>query len=131
VDKNPVVLIIEDDKNLSKMYAQKFKIEGFTPIIADDGQKGLDMIKQSSPSAILLDMILPKFTGNQILSEINKFEKKVEAPIIALTNLTEKEEEEKAISLGAKEYLVKAMHTPEEVVQKVKTYMPPPANTSS
>lgn len=131
MDKNPVVLIIEDDKNLSKMYAQKFKIEGFTPIIADDGQKGLDMIKQSSPSAILLDMILPKFTGNQILSEINKFEKKVEAPIIALTNLTEKEEEEKAISLGAKEYLVKAMHTPEEVVQKVKTYMPPPANTSS
>ena len=126
-----MVLIIEDDKNLSKMYAQKFKIEGFTPIIADDGQKGLDMIKQSSPSAILLDMMLPKFTGNQILSEINKFEKKVEAPIIALTNLTEKEEEEKAISLGAKEYLVKAMHTPEEVVQKVKTYMPPPANTSS
>lgn len=113
------------------MYAQKFKIEGFTPIVAEDGQKGLDIIKNNPPDAILLDMILPKFSGNQILSEISKFENKFEAPIIALTNLTEKPEEEKALSLGAKEYLVKAMHTPEEVVQKVKTYMPPSVNTSS
>lgn len=130
MDKNPVVLIIEDDKNLSKMYAQKFKIEGFTPIVAEDGQKGLDFIRQNPPDAILLDMILPKYSGNQILAEINKFEGLLKIPIIALTNLTEKSEEEKALSLGAKEYLVKAMHTPEEVVQKVKMYIPPSAKTN-
>lgn len=124
MNKLPLILIIEDDKLLSKMYAEKFKLEGFDTIVAQDGEEGLEYISEKNPSFILLDMMLPKFTGQDVLHELKKrASNNTTPPIIALTNLAQKEEAQKALKLGAKEYLVKAMYTPDQVVEKVKFYL--------
>lgn len=124
MNKLPLILIIEDDKLLSKMYAEKFKLEGFDTIVAQDGEEGLEYISEKNPSFILLDMMLPKFTGQDVLNQLKKrVSDKATPPIIALTNLAQKEEAQKALELGAKEYLVKAMYTPDQVVEKVKFYL--------
>jgi len=120
----PLILIIEDDKLLSKMYAEKFKLEGFDVVVAQDGEEGLEYVSEKNPSFILLDMMLPKFTGQDVLHELKKrASNNTTPPIIALTNLAQKEEAQKALKLGAKEYLVKAMYTPDQVVEKVKFYL--------
>lgn len=125
----PIILIIEDDPSLAKMYSTKFISEGFRAMVAHDGAEGLAMAANSpQPSAILLDMMLPKYSGIEVLEQIKERSIAQGAPIVVLSNKTEKGEKEKAIKLGAKEYLAKAMHTPEEVVNTVRKYLQPPIN---
>jgi DNA-binding response OmpR family regulator len=118
----PLILIIEDDFTLAKMYSEKFKSEGFEVLIARDGQEGLRLVSERKPGFVLLDMMLPKTSGQEVLNQL-KNSTNEGLQIIALTNLARKDEAQKALELGAKEYLIKAMYTPEEVVQKVKQYL--------
>lgn len=122
---SPLILIVEDDLSLSKMYALKFKNEGFRVSVANDGAKGLQLAAQDNPNLILLDMMLPKYSGIEFLEQLQQHQKSANVPILALSNLTEKPEAERAIQLGVKEYLAKAMHTPEQIVEKVKKYLAP------
>lgn len=122
---NPLVLIVEDDPSLSKMYALKFKKEGINVSIAHDGATGLAKAAEESPKLILLDMMLPKYTGIEFLEQIQQHGKATDIPVIALTNLTEKKDVDRAKELGVKEYLAKAMHTPEEIVTTAKKYLGP------
>ena len=114
------ILIIEDDPFLSEMYATKFNQSGFQTELATDGKKGLEKIKTSKPDLILLDIVLPKMDGFEILKKIKKDSKLKEIPLILLTNLGQKNEVEKGLALGADEYIVKAHFTPTAVVAKVK-----------
>ena len=117
------ILIVEDDPSLSKMYATKFGKEGFNVLTAMDGASGLSLAAEQHPSVILLDMMLPKYSGIEFLEQLKQHTAMQNTPVIALTNLTENQEKERALKLGAKDYLAKAMHTPDEVVQKVKAHM--------
>ena len=119
----PLVLIVEDDTSLSKMYSMKFTTEGFRVMVANDGAEGLAMAAEAHPSIILLDMMLPKYSGIEFLEQLQQHSKSITMPILALSNLTENQEKERALKLGVKEYLAKAMYTPEEVVAKVKEYL--------
>ncbi len=119
----PLILIVEDDNSLATMYAEKLKIEGFDVLIARDGEEGLKLISEKKPNFILLDMMLPKYSGQNLLAALHKLPQTKDVSVIALTNLAQKNEAKKALELGAKEYLVKAMYTPEEVVNKVKHYL--------
>ncbi len=121
--KNPTVLIIEDDQALAKMYSTKFQMEGFNSIVAKDGKSGMDFLNTKSPDAILLDIMLPGYSGLDLLSSLQSNPKAKNTVILALTNHPQKESAQKALNLGVKEYLVKAMQTPEEVVEKVKKYL--------
>lgn len=129
----PLILIVEDDPSLSKMYALKFKNEGFRVSVARDGAKGLELAASEHPNAILLDMMLPKYSGIEFLEQLQQHLRTISIPIIALSNLTEKQEADLALKLGVKEYLAKATNTPEQVVEKVKKYLKPthaPASSS-
>lgn len=119
----PLILIVEDDPSLSKMYSLKFQHEGFRVIVANDGAKGLALAAEAHPDIILLDMMLPKYSGIEFLEQLQQHMKNIPMPILALSNLTEKQEVDRAIQLGVKEYLAKAMNTPEDVVNKVKQYL--------
>jgi len=119
----PLILIVEDDASLSKMYALKFKNEGFRVLVANDGAAGLAMAAGEHPSLILLDMMLPKYSGIEFLEQLQQHAESLKVPILALSNLTEKQEMDRAMKLGVKEYLAKAMFTPEEVVGKVKSHL--------
>lgn len=121
----PLILIVEDDPSLSKMYALKFKNEGFRVSVATDGAKGLQLAAEERPNLILLDMMLPKYSGIEFLEQLQQHLKSINMPILALSNLTEKQEADRAIKLGVREYLAKAMNTPEQVVEKVKKYLQP------
>ncbi len=120
----PAVLIIEDDIVLSKMYTEKFMIEGFHTLTASNGETGLRLALEEHIGVILLDIMLPRVSGIDFLETLRQSTKGKEIPVIALTNLAKDEERARAMELGVKEYLVKAMQTPEEVVETVKKYFP-------
>jgi len=114
------ILIIEDDPFLSEMYSAKFSQSGFQTELATDGKLGLEKIKTSQPDLVLLDIVLPKIDGFEILKEIKEDSKLKKIPVILLTNLGQKNEVEKGLALGADEYIIKAHFTPTAVVAKVK-----------
>jgi len=109
------ILLIEDDPFLIDIYSTKFKEVGYNVIVAEEGEVGLKKIKEENPDLVLLDIVLPNFTGWEILRKVDKKTK-----IIILSNLGEKDEIEKGIKLGAAKYLVKAHYTPTEVVAEIK-----------
>lgn len=117
------VLLIEDDPLIVKMYHAKFTNEGYNVLTADDGVKGLDLALKEVPDFIVLDIMMPQLSGIDLLTKLRADAKGKNIPVIVLTNLSEKDEEEKAIELGAKEYLLKANLTPGEVVAKVQKYL--------
>jgi DNA-binding response OmpR family regulator len=114
------ILIIEDDPFLNEMYATKFSQSGFQIEIAIDGQEGLRKIKTIKPDLILLDIVLPKIDGFEVLKTVKEDAKLNKIPIVLLTNLGQKKEVEKGLALGADEYVIKAHFTPTAVVAKVK-----------
>src|SRR5512135_3220587 len=104
-----VILIVEDDPVLLKMYSEKFTFEGFKVINAKDGEEALKMATSEDLDAILLDIMLPKMSGTDFLEKFRQGAKNKNVPVVALTNLTEEAEKQRAMKLGVKAYLVKAM----------------------
>jgi DNA-binding response OmpR family regulator len=117
-----IILLIEDDPFLVKMYKEKFEMEGFSTIIAEDGLEGLKQAQEASVDLILLDILIPKLSGVDLLARLRNNPKGANIPVIVLTNLTEKEDV-KLAGLKVKEYLVKADYTPSQVVEKVRIYL--------
>ena len=114
------VLIIEDDPFLSEMYAAKLSQSGFQSDVASDGKIGIAKIKADKPDLILLDIVLPKMDGFELLKKIKSDQAIKDIPVMLLTNLGQKNEIEKGLALGAEEYIIKAHFTPTAVVVKVK-----------
>ncbi|MDD5567214.1 MAG: response regulator [Patescibacteria group bacterium] len=114
------ILLIEDDSFLSGMYIAKLTIENFEVLLASDGQEGIELAKKSKPDLILLDLLLPKVDGYTVLKTIKKNRALATIPVILLTNLTQKENIEKAMKYQIEDYLIKAHFMPSEVIEKVK-----------
>lgn len=117
------ILIIEDDNFLVKAYQIKFEKEGFNVFIAMDGDEGLKIAKKEKPALIVLDLMLPKMNGFEFLKKIKSDESVKDIPVIALSNLGQRADQEKAFSLGAVEYFIKTEHTLEEIVSKISKYL--------
>ncbi len=122
-DSQLVILIVEDDPVLLKMYTEKFSYEGFKVLNAKDGEEALEVTLAQKIDIVLLDIMLPRMSGTDYLEKIRQDTKGKNLPVVALTNLAEEEERQKALKLGVKEYLVKAMQTPEQVVATIKKYI--------
>lgn len=114
------ILLVEDDSFLLGMYATKFELEGFKVIIAEDGEKAVRAALKELPDIILLDIILPKLSGFEVLKKLKQDPATAEIPVILLTNLSQKDEVEKGIKMGAEDYLIKAHFMPSEIAEKVK-----------
>lgn len=114
------ILLIEDDPFLLNMYATKFELENFKVTVADDGEKGLRAVEKEIPDIILLDIMLPKMNGFEVLKQLKASRDFRDIPVILLTNLSQKNEIEQGLSMGANDYLIKAHFMPSEVVEKIK-----------
>lgn len=114
------ILLVEDDPFLLSMYATKFELEKFQVISAEDGEIGLHLVKKTKPDIILLDILMPKMNGFEVLERLKKDPETRKIPVILLTNLNQKDEIERGMSLGADDYLIKAHFMPSEVVEKIK-----------
>ena len=121
-EKGITVLLVEDDSFLRDICAKKLSKEGFTVYEAVDGENALSILDSISPDIVLLDIILPTIDGFGVLEKIKAHKKaKVKnVPVIMLSNLGQKDDIEKAMAMGASNYLVKAHFTTEEIINKIK-----------
>lgn len=118
--QHTTVLLMEDDPLLHKMYQTKLVSEGYDVLVAQDGEEGLTLALSKKPQCIVLDVMVPKKSGLEVLEALSKDETGKTIPVIMLTNLSREEERQKALSLGAKAYLIKAETTPKQVVEMIK-----------
>ncbi len=114
------ILFVEDESALQKTFGDVLKNEGYDMISALDGEIGLKLAKTKKLDLILLDLVLPKVHGFDVLKELKSDPETKNIPIIVLTNLESMEDVDKAIELGAKTYLVKTQYNLEEVLEKIK-----------
>ena len=105
---------------MADLYRTKFALEGFEVLTAYDGEKGWDLAQKKLPDAILLDLVLPKMGGFEVLANLKAEAKTANIPVILLTNLSQKADVEKGLKMGALDYLIKAHFMPSEVVAKIK-----------
>lgn len=117
---NYKILFIEDDPFLSDIYMTKFEEVGYDIDISNDGEEGLKKIRENKPDIVLLDIVLPKKSGLEILEEIKNDSTLKHIPVLILSNLGMDQNFDKAKSLGAAGYLVKSQYTPSEVVAEVE-----------
>ena len=114
------VAIIEDEEVLLNVLENKLKKEGFDVVTALDGEIGVKVIRESLPDIILLDIIMPKVNGFEVLAQLNQDPVLAKIPVIIISNSGQPVEIDKALSLGAKDYLVKAEFDPQEVIEKIR-----------
>ena len=114
------ILFIEDEPTLQKLVGRFLEKEGYQVISALNGETGLNLTKKMKPDLVLLDLILPKKDGFEVLQDIKKDEEIKDIPVIILTNLEGSTDVEKALALGATTYLVKANYELKEIVKKIE-----------
>lgn len=122
-DKKYKVAIIEDEPFLASMYTTKFELEGFEVQRASNGEEGLKVIQEGKPDLILLDVIMPKVDGFEVLEKLRSNPDTANTAVILLTNLGQRADIEKGLAMGATDYIIKANYTPAQVVAKVKQHL--------
>ena len=118
---NKKILVAEDDKFLSSAYKAKLTKAGFEVTMASDGIEVLQALKNSKPDVILLDLIMPNKDGFTVLEEIKKDEERKNIPIIIASNLGQKEDIDKGMALGAKDFVIKSNMSLDDLVAKINS----------
>ena len=114
------ILFVEDERRMQETLGTKLREEGYEVVSAYDGESGLEMIEKEKPDLILLDLILPKKDGFEVLEELRKKPGLSAIPVVVLTNLESSKDVERCLALGIRSYLAKANYTLEEVAKKIK-----------
>ena len=114
------ILVVEDDPLISRMYQKIFGFEGFDVEMAGDGEEGWEKVKTIKPTIVLLDIMMPKMNGLQVLDKMKLDPDTKKIPVIMLTNLAGVQDAEAALAKGAIKYIVKSEHEPKEVTDMVK-----------
>ncbi len=117
------VLVVEDDKFLRELIAQKLSREGHDVKEAVDGEDGLVKVKEERPDIILLDLILPGIDGFEVLAKIKEDPAVEDIPVVILSNLGQRDDVERGLKLGAVDFLIKAHFTPGEIIEKIEKVM--------
>ena len=129
--ENKKILIVEDDNFLANAYRVKFAKAGFDVHIARDGKDTLDSLNTFLPNLIILDLIMPVMDGYLVLEEIKKNELWKNIPIIVASNLGQKEDAERAMKLGANDFIVKSDLHLEDLIVKINKLLEQPQINSS
>jgi two-component system, OmpR family, response regulator ResD len=116
------ILVTEDDPFLIKITGNRLKEEGFIVDLANDGNEALDQINKNSYSVILLDLVMPNKDGFEVLAELKK--RKIKTPVIVFSNLSQEEDKQEVLKLGAKGFYVKSDISIEKVVETVRSFLP-------
>ncbi len=115
------IAIIEDDQAISQMYRIKFEAEGYTVETADNGQLGLGLLEKMRPNIVLLDLMMPVMTGEEMLAKLRATDWGKDTKVIILTNRGEQEIPPEVKKLGVTAIILKADMTPRQVAELVKT----------
>ncbi len=123
MDEKKKILSVEDDAFLRDLLAQKFSSENFHMLYAKTGEEALELAEKELPDIILLDIVLPNMTGFEVLEKLRANTATANIPVVFLSNLGQQSDLDKAVALGAKEFIVKANFSLEEIVKKVKGHL--------
>lgn len=113
------ILLVEDEEIMINLLQKKLVQEGYEVLIARNGEEGLSMMKEVKPDIILLDIIMPKMSGFEVMEEMRKDTELKKIPIVVISNSGQPVELDKAKELGARDWLIKTEFDPQEVIEKV------------
>ena len=119
MSQSPTILIVEDDRSIRELYLLKFQLEGFTVAAAEDGQQGLAAAKKIKPDLILLDIMMPVMKGDEMLTKLRAEDWGASIRVVILTNLSKDEAPQSLRFLHVDRYVVKAHHTPKQIIDIV------------
>lgn len=114
------IAIIEDDVAIAQMYRMKFETEGYTVETAENGVHGLQLAEEMKPDVILLDLMMPEMSGDEMLKQLRATDWGKDIKVIILTNMGEQEAPPIIKELNVKRFIVKAEMTPRQVAEMVK-----------
>jgi adenylate cyclase len=117
------ILVVEDEEILLTALQEELKQGGYETLGAIDGEDGLTKVKEFKPDLILLDLVMPKMDGMAVLKKLKVDPETLTIPVVILTNLSDYERISEALSLGAKDYLVKANYSLNDLMEKVKSVL--------
>lgn len=117
--KHATILLIEDDRVLAGMYRLKFDVSGLRLRLASGGYEGLDVAKKAKPDLILLDLKMDDLDGFEVLKRLKADPALRAIPVLLLTNMSEKDNAEKGLALGAEAYILKSKTLPQDIVNRV------------
>ena len=124
------ILIVEDEEVLLNVLKNKLEKEGFDVLMAENGEDGLRIIREEKPDLVLLDIVMPKMDGLEVLSHLKDEGILPDLPVIIVSNSGQPVEIEKATEFGVKDYLVKAEFDPQEVIDKINKHLKPSEDES-
>ena len=119
-EKKEKILIVEDDKSLREMYQLRLSLNGYDVLEASDGEEGLDVAIKEKPDLILLDIMMPKMSGMDVLDILKSTPETKDIPIVVLTALAEENVKAKGLVYGAEDFLIKSHIMPGQVVEKIE-----------
>ncbi len=116
------ILIIEDDDFFRELVKKKLQSE-FNVFEAINGEMGVNVMKEKKPDLVLLDLLLPSIDGFEVLSQVKADSTISSTPIIILSNLGQIEDIERALKLGANDFLIKSQFDIDQVIEKIKNIL--------
>ena len=120
------VLVVEDEQLIADLLQKKLIKEGYYAFAAGDGEAALQQIREERPDIVLLDIVLPRMNGFEVLAELRKGEELRKIPVIIISNSGQPAEIEKAREAGVRYWLIKTEFDPQEVLEKVRRQVGPP-----
>jgi CheY-like chemotaxis protein len=119
ISKNKIILVVEDEPILLRALNIELLNAGFEALVAPNGEVGLKMIKANKPDLVLLDILMPKMDGYEVLKAAKKDPKTKKIPIVVLSNFGEAENIEKAMGMGAVDYFIKSSTDLNQLTKKI------------
>lgn len=123
MENEKYILIADDNEFFPKLIQGALEGDGYKVEIVDNGESALERIKEGIPSILLLDLIMPKMDGFEVLEKLNESGVVKKIPILVFSNLSQEEDLKKVKELGANDFIVKQDLSFEDVLEKVKSYL--------
>ncbi len=117
------VLLIEDETNIRAMYSEILKEDGFEVVEASEGEQGISLVENSNWDILLLDIMLPKLDGVELLKKLQINPRFKDKPVLVISNLDDAEVKKMCLDLGVKEFIIKSNAVPRDIVLAVKRYL--------
>lgn len=117
------ILLVEDDTNLASVYKARLELEGFDVVLVGNGEEALSTTVHEKPDLILLDAMMPKISGFDVLDILRNTPDTANIRVIMLTALSQEKDKQRAQSLGADEYLVKSQVVIGDVIERIKFHL--------
>lgn len=117
------ILLIEDEESFRTIYGDVIRNDGYEILEAEDGERGLELVKEKKPDLVLLDLVIPKLHGLEVLKKIRADEATKDIPVLILSVLGAQEDIKKGLELGANDYTVKGFYSPREILSKIHSLL--------